>query len=127
MLVLTAMSYRVKKYLPFEARLNVVVQRIIENGMMSEFEHFNLNLIRLSSMISTYHRYNDNATIAHDINTFLLTIDHLGMLYIYYCGIMFASIVIFLGELFYFKRNHALQKNKIRKMHLHFKCRNIKK
>lgn len=91
------MSYRVKKHSPLETRLNVIIQRIIENGLMGYSDEYGLYLIRLSTMIAKYRQYN-NMTFEDDTKYFFLTMDHLKIICIYYYGCMFVAAAIFIGE-----------------------------
>lgn len=95
------MSYQIAKNSPIESKLNVIIRRIIESGLMDYFACKSVFLIESLIAIKAHAAGGSGGEYftAHGI-----TMEHMGRLFQIFAFVMFGTIIIFAIEIAYFKK-----------------------
>lgn len=89
------MSYQIVKNLPIEDKLNVIIRRLIESGLMDLYARESLFLFELVIAVK------ENADKKQS-NLRYITMDHMGIMFGIFVFAMLGTIVIFAMEMIYF-------------------------
>lgn len=95
------MSYQIAINSPIENKLNVIIQRIIESGLMDYFARQSIFLIKLAQAINSHAA---GASDGEHSNGRGITMEHMGRLCDIFVLIMFGTIVVFAMEIVYFNK-----------------------
>lgn len=97
------MSYRVVKDSPLEYRLNWVVEKMLENGIMELIDNYSTFLISIAS-ISTRLKDQAKSNIVQSNNvgaSIFFTMDNFRKIYLFYNVLLSLAVVIFIAEILY--------------------------
>lgn len=104
------MSYQIAKNSPIENRLNVIIRRTIESGLMDYFARESVFRIQLAIAIKAHAAGGSDGEY---LNAHGITMGHMGRVCLIFALIMFVAVAVFAIEIAYFNKT-KIQRSIIR-------------